>query len=89
MDGRGYLIKLFFVSKGLAAIPVSLFFSPEHRKGFDKYVRFCFVKVTQFTVSLVSLVSLMSFTCLANYSLSVYEGEFHPGCSRGHLKKVE
>lgn len=45
MDGRGYLITLFLFLKGLAAIPVSLFFSPEHRKGFDKYVRFCFVKV--------------------------------------------
>lgn len=33
------------IIKGLAAIPVSLFFSPQHRKNFDKYVRFCFVKV--------------------------------------------
>lgn len=53
MDWRRNLItqlrhgpfELLFFLQGLAAIPVSLFFSPEHRKSFDKYVRFCFVKV--------------------------------------------
>uniref|UniRef100_A0A8C7ESW4 Kynurenine--oxoglutarate transaminase 1 n=1 Tax=Neovison vison TaxID=452646 RepID=A0A8C7ESW4_NEOVI len=29
---------------GLAAIPVSVFYSTPHRKQFDHYVRFCFVK---------------------------------------------
>ncbi|XP_075870030.1 kynurenine--oxoglutarate transaminase 1-like [Nelusetta ayraudi] len=37
-------VKWLTKDRGLAAIPVSLFFSPEHRKSFDKYVRFCFVK---------------------------------------------
>lgn len=35
---------VFFV-KGLATIPVSAFYSPQHRKDFEKYIRFCFVKV--------------------------------------------
>lgn len=30
--------------KRLATIPVSAFYSPEHSKEFDKYIRFCFVK---------------------------------------------
>ncbi|XP_056288756.1 kynurenine--oxoglutarate transaminase 1 [Pseudoliparis swirei] len=30
--------------KGLATIPVSTFFSPEHSREFSKYIRFCFVK---------------------------------------------
>lgn len=30
--------------KRLATIPVSAFYSPEHSKDFDKYIRFCFVK---------------------------------------------
>lgn len=31
--------------QGLAAIPASIFYSMPHRKHFDHYVRFCFVKV--------------------------------------------
>lgn len=42
-------IYLFFV-QGLATIPVSAFYSPEHGKEFDKYIRFCFVKVTLTTL---------------------------------------
>lgn len=34
-----------FYLQGLATIPVSAFYSPEHSKEFDKYIRFCFVKV--------------------------------------------
>lgn len=34
-----------FLVQGLATIPVSAFFSPEHSKEFDKYIRICFVKV--------------------------------------------
>ncbi|XP_037607938.1 kynurenine--oxoglutarate transaminase 1-like [Sebastes umbrosus] len=30
--------------KGLTTIPVTAFFSPEHAKDFDKYIRICFVK---------------------------------------------
>ncbi|KAM6901616.1 kynurenine--oxoglutarate transaminase 1 isoform 2-T2 [Lycodopsis pacificus] len=30
--------------KGLATIPVSAFYSPEHSKEFEKYIRFCFIK---------------------------------------------
>uniref|UniRef100_A0A8C3A4R4 Kynurenine aminotransferase 1 n=1 Tax=Cyclopterus lumpus TaxID=8103 RepID=A0A8C3A4R4_CYCLU len=30
--------------KGLATIPVSAFYSPEHSREFDKYIRFCFIK---------------------------------------------
>uniref|UniRef100_A0A4W6BWB1 Kynurenine aminotransferase 1 n=1 Tax=Lates calcarifer TaxID=8187 RepID=A0A4W6BWB1_LATCA len=37
-------VKWLVKEKGLATIPVSAFYSPEHRKGFDKYIRFCFVK---------------------------------------------
>lgn len=40
----------FFFIKGLATIPVSAFFSPEHSKEFDKYIRFCFVKVNRDTL---------------------------------------
>ncbi|XP_034047405.1 kynurenine--oxoglutarate transaminase 1 [Thalassophryne amazonica] len=36
--------KWLIKEKGLAAIPVSAFYSPEHRKNFDKFIRFCFVK---------------------------------------------
>ncbi|XP_042252002.1 kynurenine--oxoglutarate transaminase 1-like [Thunnus maccoyii] len=36
--------KWLIKEKGLATIPVSAFYSPEHRKDFDKYIRFCFVK---------------------------------------------
>uniref|UniRef100_A0AAQ5WXU2 Aminotransferase class I/classII large domain-containing protein n=1 Tax=Amphiprion ocellaris TaxID=80972 RepID=A0AAQ5WXU2_AMPOC len=38
-------VKWLIKEKGLATIPVSAFYSPEHRKEFDKYIRFCFVKV--------------------------------------------
>lgn len=31
-------------NKGLAAIPVSIFYSVPHQKHFDHYIRFCFVK---------------------------------------------
>ncbi|XP_029371152.1 kynurenine--oxoglutarate transaminase 1 [Echeneis naucrates] len=37
-------VKWLVKEKGLAAIPVSAFYSPEHSKEFDKYIRFCFVK---------------------------------------------
>jgi len=30
--------------KGVAAIPVSSFFSPDHQKKYDQYIRFCFIK---------------------------------------------
>lgn len=35
----------FSLLQGLATMPVSAFYSPEHSKEFDKYIRFCFVKV--------------------------------------------
>lgn len=35
---------MFFIIQGLATIPVSAFYSPEHRKDFQNYIRFCFVK---------------------------------------------
>lgn len=41
----------FYFVQGLATIPVSAFYSPEHGKEFDKYIRFCFVKVTQTTLA--------------------------------------
>uniref|UniRef100_A0A8D3CFF5 Kynurenine aminotransferase 1 n=1 Tax=Scophthalmus maximus TaxID=52904 RepID=A0A8D3CFF5_SCOMX len=37
-------VKWLIKEKGLATIPVSAFYSPEHRKEFDNYIRFCFVK---------------------------------------------
>ncbi|XP_062290016.1 kynurenine--oxoglutarate transaminase 1 [Scomber scombrus] len=37
-------VKWLIKEKGLATIPVSAFYSPEHSKEFDKYIRFCFVK---------------------------------------------
>ncbi|XP_071321312.1 kynurenine--oxoglutarate transaminase 1-like [Trachinotus anak] len=37
-------VKWLIKEKGLATIPVSAFYSPEHREDFDKYIRFCFVK---------------------------------------------
>ncbi|XP_059266579.1 kynurenine--oxoglutarate transaminase 1 isoform X1 [Mustela nigripes] len=37
-------VKWMIRNKGLAAIPVSIFYSTPHRKQFDHYVRFCFVK---------------------------------------------
>uniref|UniRef100_A0A8C8TG37 Kynurenine aminotransferase 1 n=1 Tax=Peromyscus maniculatus bairdii TaxID=230844 RepID=A0A8C8TG37_PERMB len=36
--------KWMIKTKGLVAIPVSIFFSQPHQKDFDHYVRFCFVK---------------------------------------------
>ncbi|XP_019133895.2 kynurenine--oxoglutarate transaminase 1 [Larimichthys crocea] len=37
-------VKWLTKEKGLATMPVSAFYSPEHSKEFDKYIRFCFVK---------------------------------------------
>lgn len=37
-------VKWLIREKGLATIPVSAFYSPEHQKDFNKYIRFCFVK---------------------------------------------
>ncbi|XP_076868014.1 kynurenine--oxoglutarate transaminase 1 isoform X2 [Brachyhypopomus gauderio] len=37
-------VKWLIKEKGLATIPVSAFYSPEHREDFQNYVRFCFVK---------------------------------------------
>lgn len=37
-------VKWLTKEKGLATIPVSAFYSPEHSKDFDKFIRFCFVK---------------------------------------------
>ncbi|XP_026209427.1 kynurenine--oxoglutarate transaminase 1 [Anabas testudineus] len=37
-------VKWLTKEKGLGTIPVSAFYSPEHSKEFDKYIRFCFVK---------------------------------------------
>uniref|UniRef100_A0A671W6H3 Kynurenine aminotransferase 1 n=1 Tax=Sparus aurata TaxID=8175 RepID=A0A671W6H3_SPAAU len=42
-DGKSFVL-LFVLWFGLATIPVSAFYSPEHSKEFDKYIRFCFVK---------------------------------------------
>uniref|UniRef100_A0A8C8XFK5 Kynurenine--oxoglutarate transaminase 1 n=1 Tax=Panthera leo TaxID=9689 RepID=A0A8C8XFK5_PANLE len=38
-------VKWMIKTKGLVAIPVSTFYSVPHRKIFDHYIRFCFVKV--------------------------------------------
>ncbi|XP_053416287.1 kynurenine--oxoglutarate transaminase 1 isoform X1 [Nycticebus coucang] len=38
-------VKWMIKNKGLASIPVSIFYSEPHRKLFDHYIRFCFVKV--------------------------------------------
>ncbi|XP_053412008.1 kynurenine--oxoglutarate transaminase 1-like [Nycticebus coucang] len=37
-------VKWMIKNKGLASIPVSIFYSEPHRKLFDHYIRFCFVK---------------------------------------------
>uniref|UniRef100_A0AAY5KVB9 Kynurenine--oxoglutarate transaminase 3 n=1 Tax=Esox lucius TaxID=8010 RepID=A0AAY5KVB9_ESOLU len=37
-------VKWLIKEKGLATIPVSAFYSPEHSKDFENYIRFCFVK---------------------------------------------
>ncbi|XP_054469006.1 kynurenine--oxoglutarate transaminase 1-like [Anoplopoma fimbria] len=37
-------VKWLTKEKGLATIPVSVFYNPEHKKDFDKYIRFCFIK---------------------------------------------
>ncbi|XP_075416787.1 kynurenine--oxoglutarate transaminase 1 isoform X2 [Tenrec ecaudatus] len=37
-------VKWMCRNKGLAAIPVSIFYSGPHQKLFDHYVRFCFIK---------------------------------------------
>ncbi|KAL7838339.1 hypothetical protein AOLI_G00267430 [Acnodon oligacanthus] len=38
------VVKWLIKEKGLATIPVSGFYSPEHRGEFQNYIRFCFVK---------------------------------------------
>ncbi|XP_068191793.1 kynurenine--oxoglutarate transaminase 1-like isoform X2 [Antennarius striatus] len=37
-------VKWMIKEKGLSAIPVSLFYSRQHKKDFDKYIRLCFIK---------------------------------------------
>ncbi|XP_029108633.1 kynurenine--oxoglutarate transaminase 1 [Scleropages formosus] len=37
-------VKWLIKNKGLATIPVSAFYSPEHCKDFQNYIRFCFIK---------------------------------------------
>ncbi|MGH0151353.1 UNVERIFIED_CONTAM: hypothetical protein FKN15_020385 [Acipenser sinensis] len=37
-------VKWMIKNKGLATIPVSAFYSAEHKKDFENYVRFCFIK---------------------------------------------
>ncbi|MGH0155550.1 UNVERIFIED_CONTAM: hypothetical protein FKN15_029815 [Acipenser sinensis] len=37
-------VKWMIKNKGLATIPVSAFYSAEHKKDFENYVQFCFVK---------------------------------------------
>ncbi|XP_030639633.1 kynurenine--oxoglutarate transaminase 1 [Chanos chanos] len=46
-EGEPYdyrFVKWLIKEKGLATIPVSAFYSPEHRAGFENYIRFCFAK---------------------------------------------
>ncbi|KAM4635386.1 kynurenine--oxoglutarate transaminase 1 isoform 2-T2 [Polymixia lowei] len=44
-EPRDYrFVKWLIKEKGLATIPVSAFYSPEHSKDFENYIRFCFVK---------------------------------------------
>ncbi|KAI1904742.1 hypothetical protein AGOR_G00008830 [Albula goreensis] len=44
-EPRDYrFVKWLIKNKGLATIPVSAFYSPEHCKEFENYIRFCFVK---------------------------------------------
>ncbi|XP_005992157.1 kynurenine--oxoglutarate transaminase 1 isoform X1 [Latimeria chalumnae] len=38
------VVKWLIKNKGLSTIPVSSFYSYEHKKDFDNYLRFCFVK---------------------------------------------
>ncbi|KAM5298535.1 kynurenine--oxoglutarate transaminase 1 [Ctenodactylus gundi] len=37
-------VKWMIKNKGLATIPVSIFYSEPHQKDFDHYIRFCFMK---------------------------------------------
>ncbi|XP_078282194.1 kynurenine--oxoglutarate transaminase 1-like isoform X1 [Rhinoraja longicauda] len=37
-------VKWLTINKGLATIPVSAFYSSDSKKGFQKFIRFCFVK---------------------------------------------
>nr|DBA21429.1 TPA: hypothetical protein GDO54_018066 [Pyxicephalus adspersus]DBA21430.1 TPA: hypothetical protein GDO54_018066 [Pyxicephalus adspersus] len=39
-----YFVKWMMKNKRLAAIPVSAFYSAPHKKEFENYIRFCFVK---------------------------------------------
>ncbi|XP_035247067.1 kynurenine--oxoglutarate transaminase 1 isoform X2 [Anguilla anguilla] len=44
-EPRDYrFVKWLIKNKGLATIPVSAFYSLEHQKDFENYIRFCFVK---------------------------------------------
>ncbi|XP_038637834.1 kynurenine--oxoglutarate transaminase 1-like isoform X1 [Scyliorhinus canicula] len=46
-DGQPYdyrFVKWLIINKGLAAIPVSAFYSSDHKKDFENFIRFCFVK---------------------------------------------
>ncbi|KAJ8286867.1 hypothetical protein GJAV_G00044250 [Gymnothorax javanicus] len=44
-EPRDYMFSKWLIkNKGLATIPVSAFYSQEHRKDFENYVRFCFAK---------------------------------------------
>uniref|UniRef100_A0A6I8R8D4 Kynurenine aminotransferase 1 n=1 Tax=Xenopus tropicalis TaxID=8364 RepID=A0A6I8R8D4_XENTR len=46
-----YFAKWMMKNKHLAAIPVSAFFSAPHKKYFENFLRFCFVKVTRSGIS--------------------------------------
>ncbi|XP_048415261.1 kynurenine--oxoglutarate transaminase 3-like isoform X3 [Stegostoma tigrinum] len=37
-------VKWLITNKGLVTIPVSAFYSSEHKKGFENFIRFCFAK---------------------------------------------
>ncbi|XP_041049499.1 kynurenine--oxoglutarate transaminase 1-like isoform X5 [Carcharodon carcharias] len=37
-------VKWLIINKGLSTIPVSAFYSSDHKKGFENFIRFCFAK---------------------------------------------
>lgn len=79
--------------QGLATIPVSAFYSPEHAKEFDNYIRLCFVKVNSLKwiwceFSPVSLCCSLAVLLTQTHSLRC-TGGLYPGCSSGHPEKVE
>ncbi|XP_078406154.1 kynurenine--oxoglutarate transaminase 1-like isoform X3 [Cetorhinus maximus] len=37
-------VKWLIINKGLSTIPVSAFYSSDHEKGFENFIRFCFAK---------------------------------------------